>query len=186
MNSNNFDIDRMRKTWIGMGKALEMETPSSEPYNLNNMNTDLDELRMRYMKGCKSSVFCGIIFTVFIYFMPPLNDEYRLPVALSYAILLFANAYVLYWFRQGVSKIDPITMSISQVSSLAKYYKKCHLRYHILGTLATIPWIAYFIYTLIRSEFRAMEGIFIGIIIGGIGGLRGLWEYLSDYRNLSR
>ncbi len=186
MNTNNLDMEQLRKAWVEMGKALGMEEQPADPYNLNNLKTSLDRLRSRYMRGTIISIFGALIFSILIYFMPPLSDEYRFSVAISYAILMLANAYVLYWFWQVTGKIDPITMPISQVSSLAKYYKKCHLCYHFLGILATIPWIAYFFYALIRSGFIDMYVFITAAIIGGICGLRGLRIYLNDYRDLAK
>ncbi len=186
MNTDNLDMEQIRKAWIEMGKALGMEEQPVDPDNLNNLNTSLDRLRNRYMRGTIISIFGGIVFTILIYFMPHLNDEYRLLLAVSYAILMLANAYMLYWFWQGTGKIDPITMPISRVSSIAKYYKKCHLRYHLFGILATLPWIAYFFYALSRSGFIDMYFFITAAIIGGISGLKGLRIYFNDYRNLTK
>ena len=63
---------------------------------------------------------------------------------------------------------------------MAKYYKKCHLQYVLLGSLVAIPWIVYFMIATNRSE-----SVVMGAIIGGICGLYGLWKYMKDYRNLS-
>lgn len=185
MNSHNFDIERMRKTWVEMGKALGMETPPSNPDNMNKMKTDLDRLTARYLKGWNWSIIGGILFTILFLWIPWINDEYRTPLALSYAIVMFTNAYALYWLWRGTGKIEPLTMSITQVSSMAKYYKKCHLLYILIGFPVAILWIGYFIFVVNRSEFRSIEGIVIGSIVGGIYGLYGLRQYLRDYRNLS-
>lgn len=185
MNAENYDIEQMRKTWIEMGKALGMETPPSDTEKFNKMYTSLDRLRDRYRKGCDFSIVGTIIFTPFFFFMPSISDEYRIPVAITFVIVMLANAYALYWLWRGIGKINPLTMSITQVSSMAKYYKKCHLQYLLLGSLVAIPWIGYFIYAISRSGIRDTDGIVIGAIIGGICGLYGLWQYLKDYRNLS-
>lgn len=184
MKAENYHIEQMRKAWIEMGKALGMEAQPIDPDNMNRMNTDLDRLRDRYRKGCDWSIIGAIIFTVFIFFMPSLNDEYRVSVAITYALVMLANAYVLYWLWRGIGKINPLIMSITQVSSMAKYYKKCHLIYILLGSLVAIPWGVYFIYAISRSGIKDIDGIVIGGVIGGIGGLYGLWKYMKDYRNL--
>ncbi|MDE5814159.1 MAG: hypothetical protein K2H72_07730 [Muribaculaceae bacterium] len=180
MNSNNMDIEQMRKAWIEMGKALGMETSSGDPDNLNKMKTSLDRLCMRYMRGRDFSVLGAIVFPVFFFWMPSLGDEYRISVAITYVIVMLANAYTLNWFQRGLGKINPLTMQITQVASMAKYYKKCHIRYLLFGYLVAIPWIVYFIIATNRSE-----SIIMGAIIGGICGLYGLWKYLKDYRDLS-
>lgn len=69
---------------------------------------------------------------------------------------------------------------------MAKYYKKCHLLYILIGFPVAVGWMGYFIFVVNRSQFRGTEGIVMGAIIGGIGGLYGLWKYMKDYRNLSK
>lgn len=180
MNSQNFDMEQMRKIWIEMGNALGMETPPGNPDNMNKMNTSLDRIRDRYRLGCDWSIVGAIIFMVFFFFMPSIRDGYRIPLAITYAIVMLANAYVLYWLWRGTGKINPLTMSITQVSSMAKHYKKCHLLYVMIGIPVAILWIVFFLFATDRSE-----SIVIGGIIGGIFGLYGLRQYLKDYRNLS-
>lgn len=185
MNSNNLDIEQMRKAWIEMGKALGMETAPSDPDNMDKMKTSLDRLCFRYMKGRDFSILATIIFPIFFFWMPSLGDEYKISVAITYIIIMLANAYILNWFQRGIGKINPLTMLITQVSSMAQYYKKCHLRYLLFGSLVAIPWIVYFLYALSRSGFKDIDGLVFGAIAGGIGGLFGVWKYMRDYRNLS-
>ncbi|MDE6381189.1 MAG: hypothetical protein K2L11_12020, partial [Muribaculaceae bacterium] len=94
MNSNNMDIEQMRKAWIEMGKALGMETSPGDPDNLNKMKTSLDRLRDGYGKGCDMSILGTIILTPFFFFMPSISDEYRISMAITFAIMGLANAYV--------------------------------------------------------------------------------------------
>ncbi|MDE6560269.1 MAG: hypothetical protein K2K75_02690 [Muribaculaceae bacterium] len=179
MNSNNVDIEQMRKDWIEMGKALGMETLPDDPDNMNKKKTSLDRIHDGYRKGCDMSILGTIILTPFFFFMPSISDEYRISLAITFAIMGLANAYVMYWLWRGIGKINPLTMPITQVSSMAKYYKKCHLQYVLLGSLVAIPWIVYFMIATNRSE-----SVVMGAIIGGICGLYGLWKYMKDYRNL--
>ncbi len=181
MNSKNLDIEQMRKAWIEMGKALDMQTPHFDPDNMNKMNTDLDKLRTRYMKGRDLSIVSAVIFPILLLCVPSLNDEHRLSLAITFAVLALGNAYVLHWFWKGIGKINPLTMSITQISSMAKHYKKCHLLYNLIALPITILFLGYFLFAANRSE-----DIVIEIIIGGIGGLYGLWKYLNDYRQLSK
>ncbi len=95
------DAEQMRKAWIEMGKALGMKTVSGDPDNMNKMNTDLDKLRMYYMKGWEGSIICGIIFSILLLFMPSLKDEYRLPLAVTFAIASSTHAYIVYWLWNG-------------------------------------------------------------------------------------
>ncbi len=183
MNSNNYDIEQMKKAWIEMGKVLRKDTPTSEPNNIDNMNTNLDKLRDRYRRGWEFSILGGIIFVIFLFWMPSLNNEYRLPIVISYAILMFSNGYVLYRLWRGLGEINPLSMSITQVSKLAKHYKKCHLLYYLIYFPVVIVWSGCFVFAAYRDEFGDFS-IVIGFIIAAFCGIFGLWLYLHDYRNL--
>lgn len=185
MNSKYPDIEQMRKAWMEMGKALGRETQPGDPDDMNRKNTDLDKLRTRYMLGRDWSVVGGIILILVFLWVPWLNDEYRLPLAISSCGLMSANAYALNWLWKETGKINPLAMSITQVSSMARHCKKCHLLYILIGFPVTMLWIGYFIYAVQRSEFKSIEGLVMGSIIGGIFGLYSLWQDLKDYRNLS-
>ena len=180
MISNNIDIENMRKTWIEMGKALGMETAPSDQDNMNKKYTSLDRIRNHYRKGCDWSIVGALVFASFFFFMPSLREEHRIPLAITYLIVMLANAYALYRLWRGTGKINPLTLSITQVSSMAKYYKKCHLLYILIGFPVAILWIVYFMFATNRTE-----SIIIGTIAGGIFGLFGLRQTLNDYRNLS-
>ena len=185
MNAENYDIKQMKQAWIEMGKALGIDMRPCDPDNFNKIKTSLERLRDRYRKACDFSIVGAIIFTILIFFMPSLREEYRLSVAITFAFVMLANAYAQYLLWRGVGKINPLIMPITQVSSMAKHYKKCHILYIILGSFVAIPWIAYFLYAIRRSGIRDTDGIVGGAIIGGICGLYGLWQYLRDYRNLN-
>ncbi len=186
MDMNNIDLKQMRKAWVEMGKAFGMETPPSNPDNPNDKKTALDRLLLRYMTGRDFSVLGAIIFTIIFFVVPSLSDEYRLPVAISFAIMMLGNAYVLNWFQKGIGKINPLTMSITEVASLAKYYRRRYLQYNLIVLPIALLWIGYFMYVVQGSDFRGREGLVMGAIIGGICGLYNLWKDLKDYRNLTK
>lgn len=185
MNSEDHDMQNLRRVWIEMGKILGMKTPGDNPDRLNKMKTALDRLRDRYRRGCDWAIVGTIALTVIFLFIPWINDNYRVSLAITSALVMSANSYMMYWLWRGLMKIDPLTMSISQVSIMARHYKKCHLRYIMIGYPLAIIWVGYFMYVSSHSEFGNIEGIVIGGIIGSIFGFYGLWKDLRDFRNLS-
>lgn len=49
MNTENIDIEQMRKAWLAMGEGLGMKLPTdNNPDNLNRKKTALDRLRDKY------------------------------------------------------------------------------------------------------------------------------------------
>ncbi len=186
MNTNNLDMEQLRKAWVEMGKALGMETPPSDPDKMNNMKTNLDKLRIRYSKGWEFSLIGGIALTIFTFLDPLINTKYRITLSITYLVLMLSNAYVLYRLWRGLEKIDPLSMSITHVCSMAKYYKKYHILYNIIFFPLAIVWCGYFMFAIYGVEFGSINSTLIGCIIGGISGLYGLWLYLRDYRNLTK
>ncbi len=186
MNTNNLDMEQLRKAWVEMGKALGMGTPPSDPDDMNKKKTALDELLLRYMKGRDFSVVGAIVFAIIFFFVPSLNNQYRIPLAISFVILMLANAYVLNWFQKGIGKIKPLTMSISEVASMAKYYRKCHLKYYMIAFPISLIWLGYFIYAVNQFDLRGNEGLVIGAIIGSLFTIYSIWKDLRDYRDLTK
>lgn len=186
MSRESTDIEQLKKAWMEMGTALGMHTPRVEsPDKLNNMNTTLDKLRTRYRNIGISDVCGAIIFFPILRYADFLSVQFRSVVALSYAILLLILAGGIFWMWRGVGKIDPLTMTVSQVSEMALYYKKCHLRFVMAGFPLAACWIGYFAYCVSHSDFNAIGGIIVGGIVGGIIGFSALKKFMADYRDLS-
>lgn len=183
--NTRFDIERMRKTWHEMDKTLTTDTPDENPNQFNNRQTSLDKLRNRYLRATISGIIAAVLFSMLLFHMPSLTGTHRYYAAASFALLMLVNAAITYRFWRGVSKIDPVAMSIHQVSSLSLYYKKWHLRYNLIIFPIGMVWIAYFIYLLRQSAFRSVDSIITGGLIGCICGLYALRKYLADYKKLS-
>ncbi len=186
MNTENFELDQMRKSWMEMGKVLGRESLRSNPDNMNNMKTNLDKLRTRYLEGWKFSFIAGILLAAGLFLNPSINSEYRLPLGISYIILMLTNGFVLYRLWCGLEKIDPLTMPITQVCTLANHYKKYHMLYYLLFIPIVIVWSGYYMFALLSKEFGGMHSVVIGCILGGFSGLCAIFLYLRDYRNLTK
>lgn len=185
MNGNSIDMERMRKAWIEMGQALGMDMPQNYPSNMNNRNTALDRLRRRYLNGWKFSFTVGILLAVSIYFIPSLGDQYRISLIVAYLIIILSNGCVWHWLWKGLEKINPIKMPITQVCSMAKYYKKRHLLYNLVVCPIAILWSGCFLSALNDSLFSGMRGMIMGIILGCGFAFYGLWAYMRDYRDVT-
>lgn len=186
MDIKELDIEQMRNAWVEMGKVLEADTRPSNPTNMNNMNTNLDKLRTRYLRGWKFSFTAGILLAAGVFLNPSINSEYRLPLSISYIILMLANGYVLYKLWCGLEKINPLTMPITQVCTLANYYKKYHMLYYMLFIPIVIVWSGYYMFAILGKDIGGRNSLIIGCIAGGFSGLCAIYLYLRDYRNLTK
>lgn len=185
MNNENPQILQLRKAWHDMGKALDTQTPKSNPGNLNNMNTSLDKLRQRYLRGGIASIFATLFFTPLLFNARFIPDSYLWPVAISFAILLLTLGGFIFWMRKGVGNINPLTMTVNQVSELARHYRKCHLRFVCIGFPLAVCWVVFFVFATLQSDTHIpIEGIICGAAIGALCGFKALRKFLTNYQQL--
>lgn len=98
--------------------------------------------------------------------------------------LYFATCAVMdSWLYFGISRIDINTMTVSEVSKLAMYYRKRHLQFIVIllpWALAIIGWFAF----IALNDTYMVLAILIGFIAGLCMGVRKLMEFLNAYKDL--
>lgn len=184
MNTENVNIEQLRKAWIEMGTALNMNTHREITEDVLNRKTTLDKLRDRY-RNIGFGDICGaaIMFPILMY-GGLLSESYRLPVSISFVALLLVLSGFIFWMWWGVGKINPVTMTVTQVSELALHYRKCHMRFVMIGFPIALCWVGYFTYSVIHTVADAIGGIIAGSVVGVMIGLKGLSRFMSDYKRL--
>lgn len=186
MNTENVNIERLKKAWIEMGMALNMKTANDDAENVMNNQTTLEKLHDRYRNIGISDICGAIIMLPILLYAGFLPETYRLSVSISFVVLLLSLAAFIFWMWHGVGKIDPLTMTVTQVSEMALHYKKCHMRFVMVGLPLAFSWIGFFIYAVAsNSEFSVIPGIIVGGIAGSIIGIRAFSQFMSDYKHLS-
>lgn len=126
MNTEINNLEDIKKIWREMGTAFHTESYCTTPEALNNKRTTLDRLRRRYMSFIIFSISAGIIeFPIILHlgslgFLP---DNLKWPVAISFMIMMLIEACIDFWFWKGTGRICPLTMTVSDLSSMALYYK---------------------------------------------------------------
>ena len=88
-----------------------------------------------------------------------------------------------YWLYQGIRSIDCSTMTVSEVSRRALFYRKRHLQFIAILLPIAFIWIGMLVYYINYNKYFIW-----GIVIGGIivfdVGFRQLLAFLADYRRV--
>lgn len=185
MNTENIDIAQLRKAWQEMGKALGVNPAIEQPEILNKMSTALDKLRNRYR-------FMGIFTLCVTAMMFPLlltaeyiAEEYRWAVAFTFVIFLAGMACVDLWLWSGIQRINPLTMSVSEVAHLALHYRKCHIRTVMIALPLALCWMVFIAFATLQSYIQVFWGMACGGAIGLAIGSIILRKFMSDYKKLA-
>lgn len=184
MNNESVDMDRMRKAWEEMGKALgKQPIRDNDPRDFNKKKTALDRLREKYCTFWIISLvmtFGGfLIFSGNTLIASPLN--FWLGAAFS---VYFLTAFCMdFWLWRGIGAIDPLRMSVSEISGRSMFYRKRHLQFMAVIIPMAIALMCFTGYVF-SSETYFLSGMIFGIIIGLIIGTIQFRRFMAEYRNL--
>lgn len=185
MNTENCDIEEIRKAWIAMGNSLGMSSPAGgNPEDLNKKKTALDRLRDRYrVFWTVSLVMAFVWFMIFSRGMIVESDlNFWLGVAYAaYFLICFAMDY---WLYCGIGSIDPLRMTVSQVVDKSVYYKKWHLKFVAVLIPVAIFLLGFTGYVFSADKYM-LEGMAVGAICGLIIGIMQFRRFMEEYRKLS-
>lgn len=90
-----------------------------------------------------------------------------------------------YWLYNGITRIDPATMSVQEVINKSLFYRKRHLQFMAI----LLPWaigIVGLIFYANFSDIYMLMGLTAGLILGLVIGLRNLFDFLNDYKTLTQ
>lgn len=186
MSTENFDIEQMRKTWMEMGKALGMNAiPENNPIDLGKMKTSLDKLRDKYLTFWIISlvmVFGGfLIFSKGVFLVSHLN----FCLGMAYAVYFLTVSSMDFWLWRGIGSIDPLRMSVSEITEKSMFYRKRHLQFMTVLIPMAIALLGFTGYVY-SSEIYFLDGMIFGIIAGLIVGTIQFRRFMAEYRNLTK
>lgn len=185
MNTENIDIEQMKRAWLSMGKALGMQpVQDNNPENLNNKKTALDRLRDKYRVFCTISLL--MVFVCFMIFSRGLivSSNLNFWLGIAYAVYFLTAFGMDQWLYRGIGKIDPLKMTVSQVVQRSMFYKKRHLQFMavlIPMALAVLGFTGY----VFSVERYFLIGMIAGAICGAILGVIQFRRFMADYKKLA-
>lgn len=185
MNTDNFDLEQMRKTWIEMGKVLGIQSiPGSKPQDLDRKKTALDRLRERYQTFWLISLI--MTFASFLIFSRGIftPGSLNLWLGIAFAAYFLTASCMDFWLWRGIGSIDPVRMSISEISGKSLFYRKRHLQFMAILIPLAFALIGFMAYVY-SSEIYIIDGMVTGIAIGAIIGVIQFRRFMAEYRKLS-
>lgn len=185
MNSENIDIEQMRKAWVEMGKALGMQSGlDNNPEDFNKKKTALDRLRDRYRLFWTMSL--PLAFSTFMIFSRRMIAENHMNFWLGVACAVyFLTVFCMdFWLWRGIGSINPLKMSIAEIAEKSMFYRKRHLQFVAILIPIAIALIGFMGYVF-SSEKYVLNGITVGAICGGFVGIMQFRRFMAEYRNLS-
>lgn len=185
MNNQNPNFDQLRQAWIEMGNALEkLSTPAAPSHHLYNKKTALDRLAQRYGYFAIISLLmspCGLLFFTHSPFANPLLTTW---LGIAYAVYFLTAAAMDFWLWHGISSINPLQLTVSQITDKALCYRKRHFQFMAVLIPMAIALIGFTAYTFSSQTFF-INGMIVGVIAGTAIGIIQFRRFMSSYRDLS-
>ncbi|MCM1141828.1 MAG: hypothetical protein NC453_24925 [Muribaculum sp.] len=185
MNTENIDLQQMKKAWLEMGEALGMQpSPTDNPENFNKMKTALDRLRDKYRVFWTASLL--LAFGTFMIFSNSqiIESPLNLWLGVAYAVYFLTVFCMDYWLWRGIGTINPLRMSVSEVAYNAMFYRKRHLQFMAVLIPMAVALLGFTGYVF-SSEIYFPYGMIVGAVCGLIIGIIQFRKFMAEYRKLS-
>lgn len=175
--------EEIKRTWNEAARKRYCPTPEEfENMYREKKKTALERLAARYRRFSTMSIVFIVLCT-----MLPFSHLFEGIGAMRWvlfgvSIFYFASCSCMdYWLYRGVSSIDCFTMTVSEVSLKALYYRKKHLQSMIFLLPLAILFVGIMAYCF-KAEPYTIYGILAGMLLGVVLGYRQFREFMKEYR----
>lgn len=173
--------DDVRQSWQSARLKNNREGMAEDALS-GRRRTALQSLALRYRRFSN----LGLLLTVwsaFIAFSGLFPEHSRVLIAVTSAIYFSTCSVMDRWLYRGVSGIDCGTMSVGEVAGLAVFYRKRHLQFIAVLLPMAAAMIGLMVYFSTRNIYF-IGGVVTGVVVGLAIGLRQLFDFLGDYRDV--
>lgn len=185
MNIESHDIVQIKKAWSKIGHSLESQcAPDLDPESYKRKKTALDRLRDKYRTFCVISLL--MVFNSFLTFsrVPLADSKPNFWLGVVYALYFLIAFCMDYWLWKGIGTIDPLRMSVVEVSGKALFYRKKHLQFVVAIIPIAIVVLGFTVYQF-SANIYFLAGMVAGAVCGLVIGTAQLRRFMAEYRNLS-
>lgn len=180
------NTEDMKTAWRDTAHSLKSGTSPERIVNdfrNKNPRTSLDRLRERYRRFAIAGMTACPTSCIFLNSrLFPDGDNLLLTVVFA-TYFLIASA-MDWWLYLGIGRIDPLTMSVSEVITRAIYYRKKHLQFIIVLIPLAVIILGFLAYSC-GGDIYFLTGMLLGGLAGLAIGLRALREFMRDYKNIA-
>lgn len=177
-------IEEMEKAWRSLSsrlEKLEFEQQNLLDNAMRKRRTALDDLALRYKRFSMIGLCC--IIPNILFAMSPIIEsaDYRIWIV-AYASCYFLMAAIMdYWLYKGISGMDILAMSVAQVNSLCRFYRKRHHQFMMILFPLAVGFVALLCFAC-RLDTYFIFGIATGGFLGLVLGTRQYLKFMRDYR----
>lgn len=178
----------MKIAWRDTNRNFDSRISQEEIMNefrQRNPRTSLDRLRTRYKRFVAVALVAAFPCSMVFLKSDLVSGEGRIWLAIAFAAYFILCASMDFWLYLGIGKIDPLTMSVSEVIGRAMFYRKRHLQFIAVLIPVAIALISFMAYQ-IGCDVYLISGMAIGGCIGLAIGSMQLIEFMRDYKSISR
>lgn len=145
--------------------------------------TALENLARRY-KRFSNLALLFVLWGPVTFANPSLLEHGRVVMSLVSALYFLVCSCMDRWLYQGIKSIDCSTMTVSEVSRRALFYRKRHLQFIAILLPFAFIWIGMLVYYINYNPYF-LWGIALGGLFGFALGFRQLLAFLADYRRVT-
>lgn len=176
------DIDNLKKNWESSNAALEGRNLPRQTVDVRRKTT-LQRLASRYRRMAFLSLVC-LSWIMPLYFrLSEENPDTPLFYPLVMVAFFLIAAGMDYWLCRGIQSIDCATMSVETVLKKVYFYRKRHIQFiFILMPIALL--IVYLMLAMFNFEKYALLGAACGFMVGLALGLKILFDFMRDYKQV--
>lgn len=185
MTNQTENLEDVKKAWIAMGKSFGMQIPEYDHVSLDNKKTALERLRNSYMRFfIAAAIFTVTSLFVFSRFQDILDNNNVEYLGFAYSAYFFIAFLMDFWIWNGIGTINPLTMSVSEVTEKSLFYRKRHLQFVAVLLPLAVSLMCFTGYVFSADKYFLM-GIIFGAVLGLILGTIQLRRFMRNYRILS-
>lgn len=176
------EIEYLKENWESSNAALERGSQSRK--NIDpRQKTTLQRLASRYRRMAIVSAV-SLCWVMPLYFrLSEENPDTPLFYPLVMVAFFLITAGMDYWLCRGIQSIDCATMSVETVLKKVYFYRKRHIQFiFILMPIALL--IIYLMLAMFNFEKYALLGAACGFMVGLAFGLKILFDFMRDYKQV--
>ncbi len=125
-----------------------------------------------------------VAWCICLYLYAAFGTEYGMLSSIAFGVYFLVCSVMVYWLYRGISSIDVVDMSISEVVSRALFYRKRHLQFILILIPMAVVILTFVAWQVIDNEYMLI-GMAFGAIAGLAIGTRMLLSFMADYRTIT-
>lgn len=176
----------IRKDWQRTDINIGVAPTSIDEIMEGKRKTALQNLAQRYRWFSNVALVILVANGLNIFNLMRLSDNETAVIVLGIimSVYFIICSVMDRWLYAGICSIDILMMPVMEVVRKAGYYRKRHLQFIFILMPLALGMVGALLFLFENIYFRL--GILLGFLLGVALGIRQLFNFLADYRDLIR